>query len=134
MAGRDISTTRLGLASTRIIGCCAIGGEAVGIAAALCNKYACDPRELAPHVKELQQLILKEDGFLPGFKNEDEKIWHLRQNHRFFLGAGRRAGEGGERHLQKAWRGTEWMGYEVRRVSYHEMGRDERNPGNPTDL
>lgn len=28
---------------------------------------------LAPHVKELQQLILKEDGFLPGFKNEDEK-------------------------------------------------------------
>lgn len=73
MAGRDISTTRLGLASTRIIGCCAIGGEAVGIAAALCNKYACDPRELAPHVKELQQLILKEDGFLPGFKNEDEK-------------------------------------------------------------
>lgn len=73
MAGRDISTTRLGLASTRIIGCCAIGGEAVGIAAALCNKYACDPRELAPHAKELQQLILKEDGFLPGFKNEDEK-------------------------------------------------------------
>ena len=73
LAGRDISTTRLGLASTRIIGCCAIGGEAVGIAAALCNKYACDPRELAPHVKELQQLILKEDGFLPGFKNEDEK-------------------------------------------------------------
>lgn len=73
MAGRDISTTRLGLASTRIIGCCAIGGGAVGIAAALCNKYACDPRELAPHVKELQQLILKEDGFLPGFKNEDEK-------------------------------------------------------------
>ena len=73
MAGRDISTTRLGLASTRIIGCCAIGGEAVGIAAALCKKYACDPRELAPHVKELQQLILKEDGFLPGFKNEDEK-------------------------------------------------------------
>ena len=73
MAGRDISTTRLGLASTRIIGCCAIGGEAVGIAAALCKKYDCDPRELAPHVKELQQLILKEDGFLPGFKNEDEK-------------------------------------------------------------
>ena len=70
MAGRDISTTRLGLASTRIIGCCAIGGEAVGIAAALCNKYACDPRELAPHVKELQQLILKEDGFLPGFKTK----------------------------------------------------------------
>lgn len=73
MAGRDISTTRLGLASARILGCCAIGGQAVGIAASLCRKYSCDPRELAPHIRELQQLILKEDGFLPGFKNEDSK-------------------------------------------------------------
>ena len=72
MAGRDISTTKLGLASTRILGCCAIGGQAVGTAAALCTKYGIkSPRELAPHVKELQQIILKDDGFLPGFKNED---------------------------------------------------------------
>lgn len=73
MAGRNISTTRLGLCSTRILGCCAIGGQAVGAAAALCKKYGCNPRELAPHIKELQQVILKNDGFLPGFKNEDEK-------------------------------------------------------------
>ena len=73
MAGRDISTTRLGLASTRIIGCCAIGGEAVGIAASMCLKYGCEPRGLAPHIKELQQKILKEDGFLPGYKNEDPR-------------------------------------------------------------
>ncbi len=73
MAGRDISTTKLGLASTRIIGCCALGGEAVGIAAALCRKYACDPRELAPHIKELQQEILKNDGFIPGVFNEDSR-------------------------------------------------------------
>lgn len=71
MAGRDISTTRMGLASTRIIGCCALGGEAVGIAASLCRKYDCEPRELMPHIKELQQKILKEDGFLPGYRNED---------------------------------------------------------------
>ena len=71
MAGRNISTSRLGLASTRIIGCCAIGGQAVGIAAALCTRYQCTPRELKPHIRELQQLILKEDGFLPSFKNED---------------------------------------------------------------
>lgn len=73
MAGRDISTTKLGLASTRIIACCAIGGQAVGTAAALCKKYDCDPRELAPHVGELQQILMKDDCFLPGFKNEDEK-------------------------------------------------------------
>lgn len=71
MAGRNISTTKLGLCSTRIIGCCAIGGQAVGAAAALCTKYGCLPRELAPHMSELQQLILKNDGFLPGYKNED---------------------------------------------------------------
>ncbi len=73
MAGRDISTSKLGLASTRILGCCAIGGEAVGKAAALCRKYGCEPRELAPHVGELQQMILRDGGFLPGFKNTDQK-------------------------------------------------------------
>lgn len=71
MAGRDISTTKLGLASTRIIACCATGGQAVGIAAALCKKYDCMPRELMPHVGEIQQLMMKNDAFLPGFKNED---------------------------------------------------------------
>ncbi len=72
MAGRNISTTRLGLCSTRIIGTCAIGGETVGIAAALCSRYGCRPRELAPaHIKELQQAILKADGYLPGLVNED---------------------------------------------------------------
>ncbi len=71
LAGRDISTSKLGLASTRIIACCAVGGQAVGTAAALCKKYDCKPRELAPHVGELQQLLIKDDAFLPGFVNED---------------------------------------------------------------
>ena len=66
MAGRDISTSKLGLASTRIIGC-----EAVGKAASLCRKYDCEPRELAPHIGELQQMILRDDGFLPTFRNCD---------------------------------------------------------------
>ncbi|MBR2019408.1 MAG: FAD-dependent oxidoreductase [Clostridia bacterium] len=74
MAGRNISTTRLGLASTRIIGCCAIGGEAVGIAAAMCAKYGCTPRELSPkYIHELQQRILKADGYLPNVRNCDPK-------------------------------------------------------------
>lgn len=71
MAGRNISATKLGMCSTRIIGCCAIGGQAVGAAAALCTRYGCTPRELTPHVKELQQIILKNDGFLPNVKNSD---------------------------------------------------------------
>ena len=73
LAGRDISTSKLGLASTRILGCCAVGGQAVGTAAALCVKYNVLPRELAPHIPEVQQLILKDDGFLPNIPNQDEK-------------------------------------------------------------
>ena len=71
MAGRNISATKLGMCSTRIIGCCAVGGQAVGAAAALCTKYGCDPRGLNSHISELQQLLLRRDCFIPGFKNED---------------------------------------------------------------
>ena len=70
-AGRDISASRMAMASTRIIGCCAIGGEAVGLAAARCVEHGCDPRGLAPYVGEVQQDILRDGGWLPGFKNED---------------------------------------------------------------
>lgn len=71
LAGRDISATKLAFCSTRILGCCALGGQAVGAAVALCKKYDCSPRELGAHIKELQQIILKNDGFLPGIVNED---------------------------------------------------------------
>ena len=59
------------MASTRIIGCCAIGGEAVGLAAARCVEHGVDPRGLAPYVGEVQQDILRDGGWLPGFRNED---------------------------------------------------------------
>ncbi len=72
MAGRNISTTKLGLASTRIIACCAVGGQAVGTAAAMCAERGLDPRGLAPFVGELQQKLLRDDAFLPWFKNEDK--------------------------------------------------------------
>ena len=73
MAGRNISTSKRALCSTRIIGTCAVGGDTHGLAAALCTKYGCLPRELADgHIHELQQLILKADGFLPNIVNEDE--------------------------------------------------------------
>lgn len=70
-AGRDISASRLAMASARILGCCAIGGEAVGLAAARCIRHKVDPRGLAPYIREVQQDILRDGGYLPGFKNED---------------------------------------------------------------
>ena len=71
LAGRDISATKMAFCSTRILGCCAVGGQAVGDAAALCLRYGVDPRGLAPHIGELQQMLLKNDAYLPDIKNTD---------------------------------------------------------------
>lgn len=74
LAGRDISCSKMAMSSTRVMGTCAVGGQAVGTAAALAVKYGCNPRQVGEsHIKELQQQLLKDDCFLPGFANEDEK-------------------------------------------------------------
>ncbi len=71
MAGRDISTSKMALGTTRVMGTCAVGGQAVGTAAALAIKYGCTPREVANHMNELQQTLLKDDCYIPGYSNAD---------------------------------------------------------------
>ena len=71
MAGRNISTTKMALGSTRVMGTCAIGGQAVGTAAAMCKKYGCMPKEISVHINELKQTLLKDDCYIPGIKNTD---------------------------------------------------------------
>lgn len=72
LAGRDISCTKMAMGSTRVMGTCAIGGEAVGTAAAMAVKYGCTPREIGTkHIKQLQQQLLKQGCYIPGLKNED---------------------------------------------------------------
>jgi len=71
-AGRNISCSKMAMASTRIIGTCAIGGQVVGTAAELCKKYNCSPRGLSSHIPTLQQQLLKDDLFIPGIVNQDE--------------------------------------------------------------
>ncbi len=71
MAGRNISTTKMALGSTRVMGTCAVGGQAVGTAAAMAIKYSCTPREVSLHMEELQQTLLKDDCYIPGCKNTD---------------------------------------------------------------
>ena len=73
MAGRDISTTKTAFGSTRVMGTCAVGGQAVGTAAALAIKHGCTVADVGKeHMKELQQILLKNDCFIPGFRNEDD--------------------------------------------------------------
>ena len=71
ISGRSLSASRLAMASSRVMGTCAVGGQAVGTAAAMCKKYGCDPRGVMEHMTELQQTLLKDDCYIPGYKNED---------------------------------------------------------------
>lgn len=72
MAGRDISTTKTAFGSTRVMGTCAVGGQAAGTAAAMAVKYGISPRALGEqHIDELQQTLLKDDCYIPGFSNHD---------------------------------------------------------------
>lgn len=71
-AGRNISTTHVAFGSTRVMGTCSVMGQAVGTAAALCARYNCTPRELGKEaIKELQQLLLKQDAYIIGVSNSD---------------------------------------------------------------
>lgn len=70
-AGRIISATKLGMASSRVMGTCAIGGQAVGTAAAMCIEKKCAPAELIYSIDELQQQLLKDDCYIPGIRNHD---------------------------------------------------------------
>lgn len=71
MAGRDISTTKMAFGSTRVMGTCAVGGQAVGTAAAIAIARGCTPAEVGGYMDELQQTLLKDDCYIPGFANHD---------------------------------------------------------------
>jgi hypothetical protein len=73
-AGRNISATHIAFASTRVMATCAVGGQAVGTAAALWRTAPTrDIRTLSTpeNIRVLQQRLLRDDAFLPGLRNED---------------------------------------------------------------
>ena len=72
MAGRDISVTHMALGSTRVQSTCSTIGQAVGTAAAMCVREGLSPRALgATRIGALQQRLMKDDAYLPGFRNAD---------------------------------------------------------------
>jgi hypothetical protein len=55
MAGRDISVTHVALGTTRLMRTHGMMGEVVGMAAAVCKKHGCDPRDVyTTHFGELK--------------------------------------------------------------------------------
>ena len=78
-AGRNISTSHVAFGSTRVMATCAIMGQAVGTAAALCVRNACTPRELAQDaIRQLQQTLLKDDAYAIGLSNQDSDDYALK--------------------------------------------------------
>jgi FAD dependent oxidoreductase len=74
LAGRIISASHIAFGSTRVMATCAHGGQAVGMAAAICAKKKLQPRDLlsASRIKELQRELLRIGQYIPGVALEDE--------------------------------------------------------------
>ncbi|WP_443639658.1 FAD-dependent oxidoreductase [Alistipes shahii] len=63
MAGRNISVSHLALGTTRVMRTCAMMGEVVGMAAALCRRHDSLPRDIVPRYwDELDALMHKGAG------------------------------------------------------------------------
>ena len=74
LAGRDISASKLAMGSTRVMGTCAVGGQAVGTAAAMAVRKHMNPREFGKkYIFDLRQQLLKDDCYIPGAVNQDDK-------------------------------------------------------------
>jgi hypothetical protein len=75
VAGRALSATHVGFASPRIMKTCAVGGQAVGTAAALWLRASVDNDIAAAstptNIHALQQALLRDDAFLLGLSNHD---------------------------------------------------------------
>lgn len=70
-AGRNISTSHTAFSSTRVMATCAVCGQATGSAAALAVKYGIDPKAVGKeHIRELQNILMRDDCFLPYRKRE----------------------------------------------------------------
>ena len=63
MAGRDISVTHVALGTTRLMRTHGMMGEVVGMAASICKKHNCNPRDVyKSHLDELKELMTKGVG------------------------------------------------------------------------
>ncbi len=63
MAGRDISVTHVALGTTRLMRTGGMMGEVVGMAASICKKYRCNPRDVyVRHLEELKSIMRRGVG------------------------------------------------------------------------
>lgn len=68
LAGRLLSASHIAFGSTRVMATCAHGGQAVGLAAALCLRDGLTPRDWTapPRMAGLQRELLRAGQYIPG--------------------------------------------------------------------
>jgi hypothetical protein len=72
MAGRNVSVTHVALGTVRVQGTTAVMGQAAGTAAAVAVRRGLSVRDVPDKaIREVQQILLREDCFLPNAVNED---------------------------------------------------------------
>lgn len=65
-AGRNISATHAAMAASRVMGTCAMLGQAAGCAAAIAIHEKTSPAGVQEHISKLQQTLMDDDCWLPG--------------------------------------------------------------------
>lgn len=73
LGGRAISASHMAFGSTRVMATCAVVGQAVGTAGAMAIAKGITPKEVKEYIKDLQQMLMKDDCFIPGVRNEEPK-------------------------------------------------------------
>lgn len=69
-AGRNASCTHAAMSSARVMGTGCSMGQAAGTAAALAVRLDATPRGVGDHAAALQQLLLRDDCYLPGVRQQ----------------------------------------------------------------
>jgi hypothetical protein len=74
LAGRIISATHVAFGTTRVMGTCSAGAQAVAVAAAICKERGCLPRDVSSggNLAELQTRLVRLGQFLPGKEIVDD--------------------------------------------------------------
>lgn len=72
VGGRAISASHMAFSSTRIMATCSVVGQTIGTAAALCIEKGCNVPGIQEHIEDLQNLLLKDDAYLPNIKDIDK--------------------------------------------------------------
>jgi len=70
--GRIISASHRAFSSTRVMATCAVEAQAAGVSAVFAIRDNFTAKENIKNIKEIQQELLKQGCYIPGFVNEDK--------------------------------------------------------------